>query len=41
MTILIPLLHIGDSSQASTWLLGFTAGFVLAVGVNRLIGTRR
>lgn len=41
MTTLIPILHIGpgDSSQASIWLLGVTAGFVLAVGLNRLIST--
>jgi hypothetical protein len=42
MTLLLPILHIGPggSSQASIWLLGVTAGFVLAVGLNRLIGTR-
>jgi len=40
MTALLPILHIGDSGQASIWLLGVTAGFVLAVGVNYLISTR-
>jgi len=42
MTVLLPILHIGpgDSGQASIWLLGATAGFVLAVGVNYLISSR-
>lgn len=39
LTTLLPLFHIGPSSsdQLSVWLLGATAGFVLAVAANRLI----
>jgi hypothetical protein len=39
MTILIPVLHLGGSN-GSIWLLGVTAGFILAVGLNRLVGGR-
>ena len=35
-----PILHIGGSGQSSIWLLGVTAGFVLVVGLGRLVGTR-
>lgn len=38
MTILIPVLHL-TGSNGSIWLLGITAGFVLAVGLNWLIGS--
>ena len=41
-TLLLITLHIGPSSstQASTWLLGVTAGFALAVALNHLIRLR-
>ena len=39
MTHIIPVLHL-TGSNGSIWLLGVTAGFVLAVGLNRLISSR-
>lgn len=36
---MIPVLHLAGSN-GSIWLLGVSAGFVLAVGLNRWIGAR-
>lgn len=42
MSNLLVVLHLGPSSgdQFSNWLLGATAGFVLAVAANKLIRLR-